>query len=596
MHSRTQPTPLVSVLMTVYNREKYLASAIESVLAQTMTDLELIIVDDGSTDRSLEIARSYSKDPRVKLFVNEHNLGDYPNRNRAASLATGKYLKYVDSDDAILPICLEVMSHMMERHPEAGILYWSSEGEPWYPFVLTPLEVYRRGFFEGKLFSHSPLSLMIRKDVFDNTGGFDISRKLGADTEFCYRIARYYPVLYGPFGLVFYRVHEGQIVATASDSSFRHRNEQFHILLAALRHPECPLPPEEQVWQVARLIYGALRFAAELVFKQGRWATAWNFLRSLGISPREFMPLFMKRPTPPTMELPDGPDWSDFPCNVIQHHRDEKSACQASIVIAPEGADANLRVCLESVRHQLLTDLEVLVALDDSQGDLQHVMTGFDDSRFKCVNVPRNATLWERYNHVAKCARGEFLKFIGGSRLTLLYPYALGYECALLGRFPDRKLLTSGAQLGFHLGPMVLAPREALSLDLGAGGMVLRTKTACCLFRRDVFLAAKGFDEGHGSWAVTDLCYRLAVASGAILGPYGMCTAFRMEPKPTGRLPARIQENIEQQCIAAWGSPGTRTWVEQLSAETPSIRRKLEDEAQWHSSTWLPRFLAEDPN
>jgi glycosyltransferase involved in cell wall biosynthesis len=103
-------TPLVSVLMTAYNREKYIDEAIESVLASSYRNLELIVVDDCSKDRSVEIARTYAaKDDRVKVYVNETNLGDYPNRNRAASLARGEYIKYADSDDIMFPSCLKKM-------------------------------------------------------------------------------------------------------------------------------------------------------------------------------------------------------------------------------------------------------------------------------------------------------------------------------------------------------------------------------------------------------------------------------------------------------------------------------------------------------
>ena len=111
--------PVVSVLMTVYNRGKYIPAAIESVLAQTFKDFELIIVDDCSTDRSVDIARTYAnKDSRIRVYVNEENLGDYPNRNKAASYAKGQYLKYVDADDIVYPHCLEVMVEAIGRFPE----------------------------------------------------------------------------------------------------------------------------------------------------------------------------------------------------------------------------------------------------------------------------------------------------------------------------------------------------------------------------------------------------------------------------------------------------------------------------------------------
>ena len=106
--------PLVSVLLTAYNREDYLAASIESVLAQTWSNLELIIVDDQSTDSSLQIARDYARrDARIRVHANDRNRGDYPNRNHAASFAQGEFLKFHDSDDVMYPHCLEVMVHYL---------------------------------------------------------------------------------------------------------------------------------------------------------------------------------------------------------------------------------------------------------------------------------------------------------------------------------------------------------------------------------------------------------------------------------------------------------------------------------------------------
>src|SRR5678815_4561869 len=95
----SQP-PSVSVVLTAYNREHYIAESIESVLAQSYGDFELIIVDDASSDRTAAIIESYARtDPRITMEVNDRNLGDYPNRRKAAGLARGRFLKYHDSDD-----------------------------------------------------------------------------------------------------------------------------------------------------------------------------------------------------------------------------------------------------------------------------------------------------------------------------------------------------------------------------------------------------------------------------------------------------------------------------------------------------------------
>src|SRR6266404_3983608 len=115
------PPPTVSVLTTAYNREKYIAQAIESVLASSFKDFELIIVDDCSKDHTVEIARRYTGDSRVQIHVNERNLGQFQNRNHAASLARGKYLKYLDSDDFIYPHGVAVMVDAMERFPDAAL-------------------------------------------------------------------------------------------------------------------------------------------------------------------------------------------------------------------------------------------------------------------------------------------------------------------------------------------------------------------------------------------------------------------------------------------------------------------------------------------
>lgn len=92
--------PKVSVIVPVYNVEKYLAQCVESILVQTLEDIEIFLINDASTDRSLELARTYEKDPRVKVLDKPHGgLGD--TRNYGIARATGKYLIFVDSDDWI---------------------------------------------------------------------------------------------------------------------------------------------------------------------------------------------------------------------------------------------------------------------------------------------------------------------------------------------------------------------------------------------------------------------------------------------------------------------------------------------------------------
>lgn len=109
--------------MCVYNREKYLADAIESILNQTFTDFEFVIVNDGSTDSSLEILKSYScKDPRIILIENEKNLGIVKSVTRGIKHCTGKYIARMDSDDISHPHRLQMQYEFMETHPEIDAL------------------------------------------------------------------------------------------------------------------------------------------------------------------------------------------------------------------------------------------------------------------------------------------------------------------------------------------------------------------------------------------------------------------------------------------------------------------------------------------
>lgn len=204
--------PQVSVLMTVYNRAAYLADAVDSVLNSSFQDWELIIVDDQSQDRSVEIARAYAlRDSRIRVFVNERNLGDYPNRNRAAAYAVGRYLKYVDSDDVLYPHSLEVMVKALLAHPEAALgLSWSVIDPPRpFPFVSPPVEVLRAHYLGRSVLGVGPSAAILRRDAFEALGGFS-GRQFIGDTELWLKLAERWPVISLPPALVWWRQHAGQ--------------------------------------------------------------------------------------------------------------------------------------------------------------------------------------------------------------------------------------------------------------------------------------------------------------------------------------------------------------------------------------------------
>ena len=274
----------VSILTTVYNRDKYLAACIDSVLACSYQDWELIIVDDVSTDTSVAIAKSYEqKDARIKVYVNDKNLGDYPNRNKAASYAKGTYLKYLDADDLIYPQGLEVMVHTMEQFPEAalGISQKVAEDVKPYPFVMQPKETFKREFLMRGVLGLGPTGTIIRRDVFEKLGGFTGTRYIG-DTEMWYKIALAYPVVKMQEELVFWRQHDDQEITKGQDSFFYLENA-FKLKLNTLQKKELPLEAPERQMALKKLTHRFSRNIARLILK-GHIVLANTIRKSCGIS------------------------------------------------------------------------------------------------------------------------------------------------------------------------------------------------------------------------------------------------------------------------------------------------------------------------
>ena len=166
-----------SVVMPVYNREKYLRQAVDSVLSQTFTDYELIAVDDGSTDQSPEILQSYGD--RIKA-IRQSNSGPEVARNTGVAVAQGEYLVMVDSDDALLPHALATYDRIIREFDSPPIIVGSlkefRDNQEIHPEAIAshPMEILRFRDYLSKdtSFGVSIGGIVIKKSVFDEVGGF----------------------------------------------------------------------------------------------------------------------------------------------------------------------------------------------------------------------------------------------------------------------------------------------------------------------------------------------------------------------------------------------------------------------------------------
>lgn len=226
---------IISILMTAYNREKYIAAAIESVLYSTFKNFELIIVDDCSKDTTVEIATRYqTQDPRVKVYINEENIGDYPNRNKAASYATGSYIKYIDADDMIYPWGLEIIARNLNLFPNAGYFLDSIEQDcdRIFPIELTPTEAYNREYFISSIFNKAPTSATIKLEIFNKYHGFSGKQMVG-DFEMWHKLSLKENVILLPHGIIWSRNHaeqESKLTQTDSIWLFKYMLISLHFL------------------------------------------------------------------------------------------------------------------------------------------------------------------------------------------------------------------------------------------------------------------------------------------------------------------------------------------------------------------------------
>lgn len=202
-HAAPPPSaPLVSVVTPVFNGARYLAECIESVLAQTYSNWEFLIVDNCSTDHTLALAKKYAaKDPRIKVHRNPRFLSQIASWNHALRKInpTSRYCKVIHADDWIFPECLEKMVEVAERYPTAGIVgaYRLQEDRVdldglQYPSTLVSgHEIGRKHLLRRGSHFGSPTSLLLRSDLVRSRRNFYNEDNPHADTEVCLELLRH---------------------------------------------------------------------------------------------------------------------------------------------------------------------------------------------------------------------------------------------------------------------------------------------------------------------------------------------------------------------------------------------------------------------
>lgn len=208
--------PTISVVVPAYNAERTILEAIASVQQQTFSDFELIVIDDGSNDRTLELLHSVT-DERIRIFSYE-NGGVCVARNHGISHATGEFIAFLDADDLWTPDKLALQLAALQQHPEAGAAYsWTyfmnEKGGNLFYNACEPI------FFNGNVYAnllvgdfiYTASNPLLRKQAIEFVGDFDPALKSCEDWDYWLRIAARWPFIVVPKYQIFYRQSSGSL-------------------------------------------------------------------------------------------------------------------------------------------------------------------------------------------------------------------------------------------------------------------------------------------------------------------------------------------------------------------------------------------------
>jgi glycosyltransferase involved in cell wall biosynthesis len=236
--------PIISIITVCYNSEYFVSDTIQSVLNQTYTAFEYIIIDDHSSDSSWNIINSFN-DFRIKTYRNEKNLGEYANRNKAVELASGEYIIFIDGDDYMYHNALETFFYYIQQFPECAMIF-TREWDPriLYPFKADPETLYRFEFLDSGLMGGNFTKVLFKKEALEDAGYLPMNIITG-DTYIQLKIALTQSGVAINDGLTWWRMRTGN----ATDKFFKSKRyfaEVINYQIGFLNDPACPLSDGEK--------------------------------------------------------------------------------------------------------------------------------------------------------------------------------------------------------------------------------------------------------------------------------------------------------------------------------------------------------------
>lgn len=514
-------SPRVSVIIPTYNGDRYLSQAIDSVLSQTYSNYEIIIVDDGSTDNTPNIIQHFVEihnNPSVIHYITQSNQGVAAARNRGIQEARGEFIALLDQDDVFLPEKLGHQVACFDANPNVAIVnsgwrlidqnnYHISDIEPWHNLPDLTLETWI------KRTPILPSSLMFRRESWQQVGGFNSQFNGVDDVDFIWRLAsQEYAAIWLPEITVNYRQHEQTV-------SHQKARERANLMLALHDYFFSQPNLSDEILQLEKPArYETLTWMAWHLYHTHHPQAMAEFLQksllytpyTVAITISDWINRFMGYCQGYGYELDlenfyNLPEWQQLITQILPQNKP-----RVSVIIPAYNCDKYIEQCVKSVLEQTYTNYEVIVIDDGSQDQTQQILKPF----FPVIKYiyQDNQGAAKARNHGCEIAQGEFLAFLDGDDFFL--PQKLAEQIAAFDADPSIDLLQSGwcvvNQKG--IGVSVIMPwLNAPELNLETWILHKCVRPSAMILRREWWEKVGGFDHHYPPTEDLDFVLRLSL-------------------------------------------------------------------------------------
>ncbi len=578
--STASPTPQVSVIIPAYNGDRYIVQAVESVLSQTFTDLEIIVVDDGSTDATRQVLEPYLD--RIR-YIYQENQGVAAARNRGIKEAKGDLIAFLDQDDFFLPDKLAAQVALFIASPSLGIVNsgWrlvNEQGEiisdikPWQYFPKLDLETW---IVQMPVL---PSAMMFSRKWLELAGGFNSEFDSVDDSDLVIRLTVLgCEAAWLPQVTVCYRQHDKNVSIKKSlkqANLFIKLKQNFFNkpdLPQHIRELENPAFYEALTWMAWQLYYSGYPVEAVEYYQKSFAYTPYSAKKTV-IDWINRLASISKAYgfTLDTQSLRNLPQWQQLMSNILP-----QKTVRVSVIIPAYNCERYISRAVESAIEQTYQDWEIIVVDDGSTDNTRQVLEPYSDLIQYVYQENQGAAIAR--NHACELAKGEFLAFLDADDFFL--PEKLAKQIAFFENDPSLGMVQNGwlivDETGKDIFP-VLPWEYAPKLDLEAFVLYKYVRPSAMMLRREWWEILGGFDHRFPPTEDLDFALRLGLKGCKCVWLKEILTCYRQHDKNLMSGGTKVMKSME-------------LVMEQFfsRADLPNYIRDLRSEERYRCLVWM---------